>query len=179
MAAVTICSNFGARENKICHCLHCFPIYLPGSDGTQCHDLEFFDYGVFSQLFNSPLSSSSKGVLVPLSASRVVLAAYLRLLFLPAILIPVCASSSLAFRMIYSACKLNKQGDNIQSWHTPFPIFNQSGVPRPVLTVASWPAYRFLRRQVRWSSIPISWRISHSLLWSTQSKILVLSMKQK
>ena len=27
------------------------------------------------------------------------------------------------------------------------------------LTVASWPAYRFLRRQVKWSGIPISWRI--------------------
>ena len=25
---------------------------------------------------------------------------------------------------------------------------------------------RFLRRQVRWSGIPISWRIFHSLLWS-------------
>ena len=31
-----------------------------------------------------------------------------------------------------------------------------------------WPAYRFLRRQVRWSGIPISLRIFHSLLWSTQ-----------
>ena len=39
-------------------------------------------------------------------------------------------------------------------------------------TVASWPAYRFLRRQVRWSNIPISLRIFHSLLWSTQSKML-------
>ena len=29
-------------------------------------------------------------------------------------------------------------------------------VPCPVLTVASWSAYRFLRRQVRWSGIPIS-----------------------
>ena len=28
MAAVTICSDFGARENKVCHCFHCFPIYL-------------------------------------------------------------------------------------------------------------------------------------------------------
>ena len=47
--------------------------------------------------------------------TRVVLSAYLRLLiFLPAILIPVCASSSLAFLMIYSAYKLNKLGDNIQ-----------------------------------------------------------------
>ena len=29
MAAVTICSDFGAQENTICHCFHCFPIYLP------------------------------------------------------------------------------------------------------------------------------------------------------
>ena len=28
-----------------------------------------------------------------------------------------------------------------------------------VLTVVSWPAYRFLRRQIRWSGTPISWRI--------------------
>ena len=61
--------------------------------------------------------------------------------------------------MMYSACKLNKQGDNIQPWLTPFPIWNQSVVPCPALTVASWPAYRFLRRQVRWSGIPTSWRI--------------------
>ena len=27
-AAVTICSDFGAQENKVCHCFHCFPIYL-------------------------------------------------------------------------------------------------------------------------------------------------------
>ena len=56
--------------------------------------------------------------------------AYLRLLiFLPAILIPVCASSSPAFLMMYSAYKLNKQGDNIQPWCTPFSIWNQSVVP--------------------------------------------------
>ena len=29
MAAVTICSDLGAQENKVCHCFHCFPIYLP------------------------------------------------------------------------------------------------------------------------------------------------------
>ena len=57
---------------------------------------------------------------------------------------------------MYSAYKLNKQGDNIQPWCTPFLIWNQSVVPCPVLTVASWPAYRFLKRQVRWSGIPIS-----------------------
>ena len=68
---------------------------------------------------------------------------------------------------MYSAYKWNKQGDNIQPWHTPFPIWNQSVVPRTILTVASWPAYRFLKSQVRWSGIPISFRIFHSLLWST------------
>ena len=104
-----------------------------------------------------------------LSAIRMVASAYLRLLiFLLAVLIPACASSSLAFYMMYSAYKLNKQSYNIQPWRTPFPIWNQSVVPCPVLTVASWPAYRFLRRQVRWSGIPISLRVFHSLLWSTQ-----------
>ena len=29
MASVTICSNFGSQENKVCHCFHCLPIYLP------------------------------------------------------------------------------------------------------------------------------------------------------
>ena len=73
-----------------------------------------------------------------LSAIRVVSSAYLKLLiFLPAILIPACASSSPEFLMMYSAYKLNKQGDNIQPWRTPFPIWNQSVVPCPVRTVAS------------------------------------------
>ena len=50
-----------------------------------------------------------------LSAIRVVSFAYLRLLiFLPALFIPACASSSPAFLMMYYAYKLNKQGDNIQ-----------------------------------------------------------------
>ena len=81
-----------------------------------------------------------------LSAIRVVSSAYLRLLiFLLAILIPACVLSSLAFSMMYSAYKLNKQGDNIQPWRTPFPILNQSVVQCPVLTVASWPASRVLR----------------------------------
>ena len=39
MAAVIICSNFGAQENKTSHCFHCFPIYLPLRDGTRCHDI--------------------------------------------------------------------------------------------------------------------------------------------
>ena len=125
-------------------------------------------FSLFYFTFIKRLFSSSS-----LSAIRVVSSAYLRLLiFLLAILILACASSSPVFLMMYSAYKLNKQGDNIQPWLTPFPIWNQSVVPCPVLTVASWPAYRFLKRQVRWSGIPISWRIFHSLLWSTWSKAL-------
>ena len=109
-----------------------------------------------------------------LSAIRVVSSAYLRLLiFLPAILIPACDSSSLAFHMMYPEYKLNKQGDNTQPWRTPFPILNQSFVPCLVVTIASWPAYRFLSKQVRSSASPISLRIFHGLLWSTQSKAWV------
>ena len=148
MAAVTICSDFGAQEDKVCHCFHCFTIYLPWSDGTGCHDLKVFwmlsfkpTFSLFSFTPINRLFSSSS-----LSAIRVVSSAYLRLLiFLLAILIPVCASSSPAFLMMYSAYKLKKQGDNIQPWCTHFPIWNQSVVPCPVLTVASWPAYRFPR----------------------------------
>ena len=127
--------------------------------------LSLSSFTVIKRLF----SSSS------LSAIRVVPSAYLRfLLFLPAILIPVCGSSP-ACLMMCSTYELTKQGDNIQPWHTPFPIWNQSVVPCPVLIVASWPAYTFLKRQVRWSGIPISFRIFHSLSWSTQSRPLAIN----
>ena len=56
MAAVTICSDFGAQENKVYHCFHCFPIYLPWSDGTRCHDISFlngeFSANIFTLLFD-------------------------------------------------------------------------------------------------------------------------------
>ena len=172
MAAVTTCSDFGAPKNQVWHCFHCFPIYFPWSDRTDAMIFIFWmlsfkpTFLLSSFTFNKRLFSSSS-----LSAIRVVLSAYLSLLiFLPAILIPACASYSPAFFIMYSAYKFHKQGDNIQPWRTPFAIWNQSVVPCPVLTVASWPAYRFLKRQVRWSGIPISFRIFHSLLWSTQSK---------
>ena len=85
------------------------------------------------------------------SAIRVVLSAYLKLLmFLPEILIPACDSSSLAFHMMYSAYKLNKRSDNMHLCCNPFPVWSQSVLPCLVLTVASWPTYRFLTRQVVW-----------------------------
>ena len=151
------------------HCFLCFPIYLHEVMGPDTMILVFWMLNFkpaisLSFVFIKRLFSSS------LSAIRVAPFAYL--IFLLAILITAFASSSLAFHMMYSAYKLNKQGDNIQPWRTPFPIRNQSVVPCPILTVASWPVYRFLKRQVRWSGSPISFRIFHSLLWSTQSKAL-------
>ena len=122
MSVVTLYSDFGAEENKICRFFHFLPFYLPWSDGTGYHhlicvlnlsQLSLSSFTLIKRLF----SSSS------LSAIRVVSSEYLRLLlFLPAILIPACDSSSKAFHIMYSAYKLNKQGDNIQPWHTPFPI---------------------------------------------------------
>ena len=107
-------------------------------------DFSLSSFTFIKRLFNSSLS-----------AIKLVSLAYLRLLiFLPAMLFPACASSSPAFLM-YSAYKLNKQDDNVQACHTPFPILIQSVVPHPVLTVASW----FLSRQVRFSDSLITLRI--------------------
>ena len=38
-------------------------------------------------------------------------------------------------------------------------LWTSSIVPCPISTVASWPTYSFLRRQIKWSGIPISFRI--------------------
>ena len=85
-----------------------------------CHEMMGPDamilvFWMLRQLFHSPLSLFIK--------IRVVWSAFLRLLiFLLAILILACTSSSLAFSIMCPAYKLNKQGDNIQPWCTPFPI---------------------------------------------------------
>ena len=58
-------------KNKVSHCNHCFLIYLPWSDGTECHDLSFLSFkptfSLFSFTFIKRLFSSSS-----LSAIRVV-----------------------------------------------------------------------------------------------------------
>ena len=170
MAAVTICSDFETQENSFCHCFHCFPSIFQEVMGPDAMIFVFWmlsfkpTFSLTSFTFSKRLFGSS------LSAIRMMSYPYLKLLvFLPAILIP--ALSSPAFHMMDSACKLNKQGDNIEPWHTLFSIWSQSIVPCPVLTVAYWPVYRFLRRQVRWCGFPISWRIFRSLWWSTQSRL--------
>ena len=99
MTAITICSDFGAQKNKVWHCFHCFPIYFPCSDGTRCPGPMVF---IFWMLSFKPTFSLSSFTFIKrlfssslLSAIRLLSSAYLRLLiFLLAILIPACASSS-------------------------------------------------------------------------------------
>ena len=99
---------FLESKKIVCHCFHLFPHlfamkwwdWMPWSSFFEC---------CFKPAFYSPLLPSSRGSLSAfvLSAIRVVSSAYLRLLiFLPAILIPAWASSSLAFCIMYSAYKL-------------------------------------------------------------------------
>ena len=109
-----------------------------------CHEVMGLDAMIFvfwMMSFNSAFSLSSFTLIKRLfsfssiSSIRMVSYTYLRLfIFFPAILIPACDSSSLEFCMTYFAYKLNKQGDNIQPWHIPFPIWNQSVVLCPVIT---------------------------------------------
>ena len=136
MATVTICSGFGAQKKESLTLFPLSPHLLPMKWWDQMPWSLFSERWALSQLFHfftlhfhfiKRLFSSSS-----LSAIRLVSSAYLRLLiFLPAILIPACVSSSPVFLMMYSAYKLNKQGDNIQPWCTPFPIWNQYVVPCP------------------------------------------------
>ena len=114
MVSVTVCSDFGAQKNRV----------FSFSPPSICHEVMGLDTMilVFGMLSFKPAFSLSSFTFIKrlfsshsLSTIRVVLSAYLRLLaFLLAVLIPVYDSSNLAFRMMCSAYKLNKQGDNIQ-----------------------------------------------------------------
>ena len=42
MVVVTVCSSFGAQEQKFLSLFPFLPIYLPWGDGTRCRDLSFF-----------------------------------------------------------------------------------------------------------------------------------------
>ena len=89
-------------KNRRSVTVHFFLIYLPCSDGTRCHGLI-----IWMLSFKSAFSLSSFTFIKRLFSSfslttiNVVLSEYLRLLiFLPAVLIPACALSSLAFHNV-------------------------------------------------------------------------------
>ena len=93
-------------------------------------------------------SSSSPSAIIMVSS------AYPRLLiFLPSILTPACDLSSLAFHVIISVFKLNKQG-TINSLDVLLSQFGSVCCSMSVLSVASCPVYRFLRRQIYGLAFP-------------------------
>jgi len=113
MTAVTICSDFGPRKIKS------VSIVSP----SICHEVMALDAMIFvfwmlsfrpayspsSFTFIKRVFSSSSLSVIRVVSEVIDIFAYLRLLiFLPAILIPGCASSSPAFFVIYSACKISK-----------------------------------------------------------------------
>ena len=107
MAAVTICSDFGAQKLKSDTVSTVSPsisheVLEPDAMIFIFWMLSFKPtYSLSSFTFIKRLFSSSSLFAIRVSS------AYLRLLiFLPAILIPACASSSPAFLMMYSAYKL-------------------------------------------------------------------------
>ena len=109
MNAVTLCRDFGAQENKIYHSFHFFTFYLPWSDGIGCHDLCFFLKLNFKPAFSLSSFTLIKRLFSSflLSTIRLVSSAYLRLLiFLLAILIPTCDSSSPLQNSLYEGSKV-------------------------------------------------------------------------
>ena len=96
IATVTIHSDFGAPQNKVSHCFHCFPISLPWSDGTKYPDLSFLNVAFKPAISLSSFTLKRLFSSSSLSAIRVVSSAYLRLLiFLP--ISKAYDSSSLCF----------------------------------------------------------------------------------
>ena len=100
MAAVTIHSDSGAQENKICHCFHFSPFYLPLSDRLDAMILVFWIFSfkpAFSlcpfTLIKRLFSSSS------LSAIRVVII-FISEFLIWTIFLPT------AFARLFSACRL-------------------------------------------------------------------------
>ena len=113
-----------------------------------------------------------------LSAVRVVSSAYLRLLILllavlfPALIHAVWHFASCTLHISYISV-------NIQPWCTLSQFWTNLFFHVPFQLLLLDLHKGFLRRQVRWSDIPISLRIFHSLFWSTQSNTLAYSTKQK
>ena len=130
MAAVTDRSDFGTQEKKICHYFHfllsiCHKVMRPDTITLVFWMLNFKSIFFLSCFILKILFSFSLPYAIIMVSST-----YVRfLIFLLAVLIPACDSSSLPFHMMCFAYKLNKQGDNMQPWHTPFPVWNQSVVP--------------------------------------------------
>jgi len=113
---------FGALKNKIPHCSYCFPSNFHERIGLDTMTFVFWmlsfkpTFSLSSSPFIKRLYSSSS-----LYAVTVMSSAYLRLLmFFSAVMIPACASSSMAFHTAY---KLNNDRVTIYSLNILFSQF--------------------------------------------------------
>ena len=178
MAAVTICSDFGAQKYKVIFCFHCFP--------PICHDVAASDamIFVFWMLSIKPTYSLSRVTFIKrlfsssLSAIRLVSSAYFRWLIF---LCQSCFHLEIPPAQCFSLCSLCRSYISkvaiIQPRGTPFPFWSQSVVLFPVLIVASWPAYKFIKRQVRLSGIP--WNLFQNFPKFIVIHIVKVSIKPK
>ena len=122
MAAITICSDFGAPHNKVCHCFHVSPSICHEVMGPDAMILVFWllhfntTFLLSSFTFIKKLLSSTS-----LSAIRVVSPAYLRLLIFPlAILIPACASGGYGPIFLVSSLVLGNSDYNAVTLLSPW-----------------------------------------------------------
>ena len=98
------------------------------------------------------------------------------------ILIPACALSSLAFRMMYSAYGLNKQGDSMElfPWNTVFTLKNH-WQPMGIQTWVLW--RKFSQKSVKWAYhlylLPVitvwAWRKKNETFGSLVSSVINLT----
>ena len=113
MAAITICTDFGAQKIKSDTVTTVSPSICYEFMGTDSMIFVFW-MSKFKTTFSLPSFTFIKRLFCSslLSVIWMVTSTFLRLLiFLQEVMIPACASSSPAFLMMYSAYKLNKQGD--------------------------------------------------------------------
>ena len=131
MAAVTIFSDFGAPKNKVCHCFHCFPIYLWQIDGKQIT--------VWILCICQPVSTCSKWASL---SSAFSLPPFL-LLFLPSFFLYDFTAS----RDIYSKLCLYSPGAHPALSVTLLFFISQYGIGQSALTwsgCAEWESEIFL-----------------------------------
>ena len=124
MTIVTIRSDFGTPQKWNLSLLPLFPLLFAMKCWDWVPQFSFYECWILSQLFHSSFMLKKLFSSSSLSAIRLALSAYLRLLILLlATLNPACASSSQAFCMMYFAYQLNKWGNKIQPLRTPFSVW--------------------------------------------------------
>ena len=69
MAAVTVQSDFGAQENKICHCFQFVTFYLPRSKKADCRRIDTFELWCWKRLLRVPWTArrSNQSILKEIS----------------------------------------------------------------------------------------------------------------